>query len=180
MFIISECSYSYIYIYIYIYRNPKNTKLVQVRNFYYLFEFKVFRHEERETQFLSMLSFLSEHHHMRHPHRKLLVWPRRAPKIDSLVLASNLIDCFFQIAKILSASGHDVIHVPGHFPIWGFYCDISDFHIHPPTRVKTCAQCVHLTNPCTKQKVLSLTKPKGQIYKTKSLRNYITKLYPLP
>ena len=35
---------------------------------------------------------------------------------------------------------------------------------------------LHLTNPCAKQKVLSLTKPKGKIYKTKSLRNYITKI----
>ena len=33
---------------------------------------------------------------------------------------------------------------------------------------------LHLTNPCAKRKVLSLTKPKGKIYKTKSLRNYIT------
>ena len=33
---------------------------------------------------------------------------------------------------------------------------------------------LHLTNPCAKRKVLILTKPKGKIYKTKSLRNYIT------
>ena len=37
---------------------------------------------------------------------------------------------------------------------------------------------LHLTNPCAKRKVLSLTKPKGKIYKTKSLCNYITKIYP--
>ena len=35
---------------------------------------------------------------------------------------------------------------------------------------------LHLTNPCTKRKVLSLTKPKGRIYKTKSLGDYITYL----
>ena len=34
--------------------------------------------------------------------------------------------------------------------------------------------CLYLTNPCTKRKVLSLTKPKGKIYKTKSLGHYIT------
>ena len=46
---------------------------------------------------------------------------------------------------------------------------------HPPrARVNTCTQCVYLTNPCTKRKVLSLTKPKSKIYKTKSIRNYIT------
>ena len=33
---------------------------------------------------------------------------------------------------------------------------------------------LHSTNPYTKRKVLSLTKPKGKIYKTKSLHNYIT------
>ena len=35
---------------------------------------------------------------------------------------------------------------------------------------------LHLTNPCAKQMVLSLTKPKGKIYKTKSLGHYITLL----
>ena len=35
--------------------------------------------------------------------------------------------------------------------------------------VNTCTQLTHaLTNPCTKWKVLSLTKPKGKIYKTKN------------
>ena len=33
---------------------------------------------------------------------------------------------------------------------------------------------LHLTNPCDKRKVHSLTKPKGKLYKTKSLGNYIT------
>ena len=36
---------------------------------------------------------------------------------------------------------------------------------------------LHLKNPCVKRKVLSLTKPKGNIYKTKSLGNYITILH---
>ena len=34
--------------------------------------------------------------------------------------------------------------------------------------------CLHLTNPCAKWKVLSPTKPKGEIYETKSLSHYIT------
>ena len=33
---------------------------------------------------------------------------------------------------------------------------------------------LRLTDPCAKRKVLSLTKLKGKIYKTKSLRNYTT------
>ena len=85
---------------------------------------------------------------------------------------------FFSNSKILSASGHDVIHVPGFisylcFLLWQLWLS------HPlHARVNT---CVHLTNPCTKRKALSLTKQKSNIYKTKndnikkiSHRNYIT------
>ena len=38
--------------------------------------------------------------------------------------------------------------------------------------------CLHLTNPCAKRKVLSLTKPKGKTYKTKSFGHYITPKRP--
>ena len=59
-------------------------------------------------------------------------------------------------------------------PIWDFYFDISEWHILSAC-TWTPALMLHLTNPCAKQKVLSLTKPKGKIYKTKSLRHYTTK-----
>ena len=69
---------------------------------------------------------------------------------------------------------HDVIHIPrSYFAIWDFYFDISDWHILP-SRAWTPALMLHLTNPCAKRKVLSLTKPKSKIYKTKSLGHYIT------
>ena len=58
-------------------------------------------------------------------------------------------------------------------PIWDFYFDISEWHILS-MRAWTHALMLHLTNPCAKRKVLSLTKLKGKIYKTKSLGNYIT------
>ena len=58
-------------------------------------------------------------------------------------------------------------------PICDFYFDISEWHILS-ARAWTPALMLHLTNPCAKRKVLSLTKPKGKIYKTKSLGNYIT------
>ena len=75
------------------------------------------------------------------------------------------------------ASGHDVIHIPrSYFPIWGFYFDISELHILP-ARASTPALKLHLNNPCAKRKVLSLTKPKGKIYKTKSLGHYITRTH---
>ena len=67
----------------------KTQNLFRYETFYYLFEFKVFWHEERETQFLSMLTFLSEPHHVRNPLCKLLVCPRRAPKIDFLRPSPN-------------------------------------------------------------------------------------------
>ena len=76
---------------------------------------------------------------------------------------------FFQIPKSSALPSMTSFTSPVPFTIWGFYCDISDCHICPAcTRVNTCTQCVHLTNPCTKRKVLSQTKPKGKIYETKN------------
>ena len=63
-------------------------------------------------------------------------------------------------------------------PIWDFYFDISEWHILS-ARAWTPAIMLHLTNPCTKQKVLILTKPKGKIYKTKSLLHYIIEVHSL-
>ena len=56
------------------------------------------------------------------------------------------------------------------FLFWHFWMT------HPLlARVKT---RVNVTpNSCAKRKVLTLTKPKGKIYKTKSLGNYITHIY---
>ena len=162
------------------YRNPKNTKLVY-ETFYYLFEFKVFRHEERERHnfFLCWLFHLTPPRAAHFVDPQLLS-PRRdqkstcfvqaqisAPTHPTNVQSSGLnnvwisTNFFFQIPQILSASRHDVIHVPG--PI--FHLGFLLWHLwlsHPSrTRGNTCAQCVHLTNPWTKRKVLSLTKPKG-------------------
>ena len=67
---------------------------------------------------------------------------------------------------------HDVIHIPKSylgFLFWHLWMT------HPPrARVKTCAQvCTYLTHALSR-KIFSLTKPKGKIYKTKSLGHYIT------
>ena len=59
------------------------------------------------------------------------------------------------------------------FSIWHFYFDISEWHILP-ARAWTSALMLHLTNTCANRKVLSLTTPKGKIYKTISLGHYIT------
>ena len=62
------------------------------------------------------------------------------------------------------------------FPLWDFYFDISEWHILSAC-AWTPALMLYLTNPCTKRKVLILTKLKGKIYKTKSLRHYSTTFY---
>ena len=61
---------------------------------------------------------------------------------------------------------------PSHITLWDFYFDISEWHILP-TYAWTPALILHQSNTCAKRKVLSLTKPKGKIYKTKSLGHYI-------
>ena len=65
----------------------------------------------------------------------------------------------------------DVTHIPWSY----FYLGFLFWHLWMthPTRMR---ENTYLTNPCTKRKVLSLTKPKGKIYKTKSLGHYITAL----
>ena len=86
--------------------------------------------------------------------------------------AGTQLTAFSQIsAHASSAWRHPNTLVP--IPIWDFYSDISEGHILS-TRAWTLALMLHLTNPCAKRKVLSLTKPKGKIYKMKSLHNYIT------
>ena len=80
-------------------------------------------------------------------------------------------NCFFSNPKILSLRFRCVTSLT--FPIWDFYFDISEWHILS-ARPWTPALMLHLNNPCPKRKFLILTKPKGKIYKIKSLRNYIT------
>ena len=68
------------------------------------------------------------------------------------------------------ASLRDVIHIPlSRISIVTSVNDTS----YPCAR-GLLRSCLHQSNPCAKRKVLSLTKPKGKIYKTKSLGHYIT------
>ena len=94
----------------------------------------------------------------------------------SICPGRNSINCFFFFTSPKSSAlpGMMSFTSPVSFPIWVFYCDI--WLSHPP---RVCEH-QHSTNPCTKRKVLRLTKPKGKIYKMKnddikkSLCNYIT------
>ena len=80
----------------------------------------------------------------------------------------NLTDFFQNPQRALPV--HDAIHISRlnlGFLFWHLWMTY-------PSHARTPALMLHLTNPCTKQKVLSLTKPKGKIYKMKSLGHYIT------
>ena len=109
--------------------NPKFTKLVQVRDFI-TFELKVIRHEERETQ-----SFYADCFYIC-PKPSANYWsglggPRKSTFPSD---AENQLR-FFQIPQILSASGHDVIHLPRpRFLSGNFYFDICEWHILPRAR----------------------------------------------
>ena len=135
-----------------------------------------------ERHNLSMLTFPFAPHHAWHlpqglgEQAKVNLLLLRQAKLNSLFRRRNSTNWFFSKSPKSSvhASGawrHS--HPPVIFSIWDFYFDISEWHI-----LHTCAWTptlmLHLTNPCAKRKVLSLTKPKGKIYKTKFLGHYIT------
>ena len=128
----------------------------------------------RERHNLSMLTFPSAPPPRAAPSYKLLVWtsPGRQPSSSE---ARTQLTAFSQISKILSPCFQCMTSFtpPGRISYLGFYFDICEWRILP-AHAWTTVLMLHLTNPCTKRKVLSLTKPKGKIYKTKSLGNCIT------
>ena len=75
---------------------------------------------------------------------------------------TQLTDFFFKSPKssALASGAWRHSHPLVTLSIRGFYCDTSTVHAREHLR-----SCLHLTNPCAKRKVLSLTKPKGKIFK---------------
>ena len=121
--------------------NPKYmtfAKLVQVRNFitFELFDMR------RERHNLSMLTaFTSAPNHARHRIYKLLVWPRRAPKINLSVRTQELNKLLF--LKPSKSPAH-VSSVWRHsHPLDHFLSGVLFWHLRmthsPPARVNTCA-----------------------------------------
>ena len=158
----------------------KTRKWFGCETFYYLFEFKVFWHEERETQFLSMLTFpIDPTTCGTSPQTTNLASASSENRLASSKPKSQLTVFFkFQNSPPI-ASGHDVIHIPVSFPIWGFYCDICDSHILPASAwTPALNACTELTLALSR-KVLSQTKPKGKIYKTKNdnIKKILPQLY---
>ena len=150
------------------------TKLVQVRNFI-TFELKGFSTwGERDTIFLCWLLL----------HLQLSTQPTHCARSAQSHLASPSSESqpsSFEAGTQLTAFSQISAHASGAWchpntlvliPIWDFYFDISEWHILS-AHAWIPALMLHLTNPYAKWKVLSLTKPKGKIYKTKSVSNYI-------
>ena len=131
---VHKCSYAY--------RNPKNTKLVQVQNF--LLPFLSLRffdmRRERHSFFLCWLFHLTPPCAAPPPQTTGLA---STSSENRLALSSVETYCFFQIPKSSGLLGITSFTSLVPFPIWGFYCDISDCHIHP-ARVWTLA-----LNVCT-------------------------------
>ena len=132
---------------------------------------------ERETQSFYADCFYivsSQPNQRAAPVAHKFVWHRPGLNLGSLVWRQPT--AFSQIPKILSPRFRAWRHSHPLAPtIWDFYFDISEWHILSAP-AWTPALMLHLTNPCAKLKVPSLTKPKGKIYKMKSLGNYITAL----
>ena len=132
-------------------RNIGNSLWFRFETFIYLLEFKVFRHEERETQFLTMLtdrpsSALNSLTQSTRGH-PVCPWYGLAQIKNRLTSSSvgSQLTAFFQIPKSSAHRFRAWRHShPQSHPIWVFYCDICDCHIFPRARE-------HLTNPCTKQ-----------------------------
>ena len=159
-------------------QESENIKLVQVRNFI-TFELKVFRHEERETpSFYADCFYIvsSQPNQRAAPEAHKVVWPRPGLNLDSLVRRQELNPLLFLKSQL---PVRDVIHIPwlqfqsGIFILTSLN-DTSSQRAH-----EHLCRCCTLHNPCAKRKVHSLTKPKGKIYKTKSLSNYITILHSI-
>ena len=164
-----------------IYRNPKTRNWFRYETFIHLFEFKGFSTwGERDTISLCWLLL----------HRQLSTQPTRGTRSAQIRLASpssesrlsrseagTQLTAFSQILKILSPRFRCMTSLisPGLNSSLGFLFWYL-WMTHPlRARANTCAHICTLLTHALNRKVLILPKLKGKIYKTKSLRNYITK-----
>ena len=142
---------------------PKHKKHLQLLSsgtkLYYLWV-KRFFDVRREIHNLSMLTFPSAPHYMRHPPQGLSE-PLKVNRLLQTLKLNSLIFLKSPKSSVHASGAWCHSHPPVTFSIRDFYFDISEWHILP-ARVWTPALMLHLTNPCAKQKVLSLTKPKAR------------------
>ena len=104
------------------------------------------------------------------------VWPRPGLNLNFFIRPANSTNWLFSNPPKSSAHASGAwrhsyplaILLPGIF-VLTYVNDTSSLLARQHLR-----SSLHLTKPCAKRKVLSLTKPKGRIYKTKSHSHYIT------
>ena len=102
--------------------------------------------------------------------QSLLASPGSESQPSSSQAGTQLTDCSQISAHASGAWRHPNTLVPNFYLVFLFW---HLWMTHPlRARVNTCVNVA--PNPCAQRKVLGLTKPKSKIYKTKSLRNYIT------
>ena len=105
--------------------------------------------------------------HARHPPRAApAARPRRAPKVNRLFRTLKLDSLtFFQMPQILRARFRCMTSFTsrGHIFLSGVSIVTSLNDTSAPCAREHLRSCLHLTNPCAKRKVLSLTKPKDEI-----------------
>ena len=141
---------------------PKFTKLVQVRNFIHLFEFKGFFDMRRErTQSFNADCFCIVNSQPNHK----VIWPRPGLNLKFPFGRRNSTSLLF--LKSPKSSGHASGAWRHSHPLVYFLSGIviltSLNDTSSPHALWTPALMLHLTNPCAKRKVLSLTKSKGKI-----------------
>ena len=169
-------------------KKTKNTKLYEVGSgtklLFTFLSLKVMRERETERQRerereREAQSFYADFsicpHHVRHPAANY--WSGLGePQKSTFFRSGNSTNWLFSNPSKSSAHASGAwchSHSPVNLQSKNFYFDISEWHVLP-ARAGTPALMLHLTNPCAKRMVLSLTKWKGKIYKTKSLCHYIT------
>ena len=126
-----------------------------------------------------MMTFPSDPHHHHHTtapcdtRRKASASSESQP--SSSDVQTRLPDFFSNPKNLLrTLPVHDVIHIPWSYFLSGVSIVTSLNDTSAPRAREHLCSCLHLTNPREKRKVLSLTKPKGKLYKTKSLGHYMT------
>ena len=95
------------------------------------------------------------------------VWSRPGLNLNSLAFLKSpqILRARFRCMTSFTSPGHTLSGI--------FILTSVNDTSSPRVRQHLCSSLL-LTNPCAKRKVLSLTKPKGRIYKTKPLGHYIT------
>ena len=145
------------------------------------FELKVFRHEERERDTIFLCWLLLHRHLSTQPTRdarcaQIHLAPPSSESRLSRSEAGTQLTAFSQIPKILSPHLRCMTSFtpPGHISYLEFYFDICEWRILPARAWTPALMFAPKLTHAQSRKVLILTKPKGKIYKTKSLGNYIT------